>query len=103
MFSIKFATGRWPFSVNTAIDLLANFTSKRHAARCGEIGAEHADDVGGDRHGHFPGHALPPGKSAAGEFDGMKINAETGAASAAGLTSAHGKLTRQRHKSWPDS
>jgi hypothetical protein len=94
---IEFAAGRGANVVDRAGNRIADRPGERHAARCGGIGAAQANDGRRHRHGHFRGNARAPGKGAAGQLHRMKIDAETGAAGAAGLADVHGKVTRQRH------
>lgn len=103
MFRIEFPAWRRSTVVDGAIHAFADFPSQRHAARLGGVGTAHADDGRRDRDGHFPRHARPPGKSTAGQFGGVEVDPEGSAAGAAGLADVHGRLTRQRHSSWPEA
>ncbi len=91
MFGIKFPAWRWSTVVDSAIHTFADFSSQCHATLLGCIGAEHADNGGGDGNGHFSRYAGAPGEGAAGQFGGVEVDAEAGAAGAAGLADVHGR------------
>lgn len=103
MFGIELPAGRGPNVVNRALHRHANLTGQCHAARRAGVGAAQADDGRRHRHSHFHRYALPPGKGTTGQLGRVEVDAQAGAAGSASLANAHGRLTRQRHSSWPEA
>lgn len=103
VFGVKFTAGRWANVIDRTTDRNTNFASQRHATGRAGISATQADDGWRYRHRHFERYALPPGEGTTGQFGRMKIDTQTGATGAATLADAHGKITRQRHNSWPEA
>ena len=100
---IEFAAWRGANVVDRAGNGLADGSCQRYATRRRRIGAAQADDGQRHRHRQFGRNALAPGKGTAGQLSRMKIDAKACTASAAGLANAHGKVTLQRHSSWPEA
>jgi hypothetical protein len=78
---VKFATRAGALRVDTAADLVADFTIERHAAAFAKFGAAHGDMVRGNRDGE-PGGYLAFGMGIG--FGPVKRYAESGAARATG-------------------
>lgn len=103
VFGIEFPARRGPSVVDHAPNRISDFPDQRNASRFGVISTTQADNAGCNRQTHGYRYALTPDKGPAGQFSRMEIDTEAGAAGAAGLADAHGRLTRQRHSAWPEA
>src|SRR5574343_360295 len=106
VFDVECATGRRAAVVDRTGHTDAHFAGQRDAARRVFVCAAHAHDGRRYGNGHGDRHAIAPHVGTAGDFSGMEVDTQAGAAGATGLTNVtvtHPKSTRQRHRPWPEA